>query len=85
MIEMKAVLEEVKQACLYVDDDNNIGVTVTSHISHELFDRICSVLNKHPESWVKCETCNGFGRVEIVNTMSTTLCDECDGMGGKLI
>jgi hypothetical protein len=54
------VLREIQDACLYVDDDDagTVRVTEEPHLGHELFDRICSVLNKHRLS--KCPTCGSY-------------------------
>lgn len=43
--EVLALLEEIKQACLFPEDGNQIGVTNEPYISPNLFNRICKVLN----------------------------------------
>lgn len=42
--DLLALLTEVRDACLYEDDDFT-GVTQEPHISEDLFDRICSAIN----------------------------------------
>lgn len=46
---LRNLLEEVKQACLYGEDDNTTGVTEEPHIPIELFGRICDALNSTPK------------------------------------
>ena len=42
---LRRVLERVRHACLFADDDvGEIGVTTDPHIPSELFDEICAVL-----------------------------------------
>lgn len=43
---MAIVLEKVRQACLFADDDGQVGVTEDPHISSYLFYEICETLNK---------------------------------------
>ena len=38
------LLEKVRRACLFSEDDGEIGVTSDPHISEELFDDICNAL-----------------------------------------
>jgi hypothetical protein len=49
LLEAVGVLENVKQACLFSDDDGGIGITTEPHIPEELFDNICSSLAKLEE------------------------------------
>jgi len=44
--ELAALLETVKQACLFDDDDGRIGVSEDVVIPTELFTVICEALNK---------------------------------------
>lgn len=44
--DLMAALEEVRQACLFDEDNNQIGVTTEPHISEVLFEKICAVLAK---------------------------------------
>lgn len=41
---LAALLEQVKQACLFDDDDGQIGITEEPTIDLELFDEICKAL-----------------------------------------
>lgn len=40
------VLEKVKQTCLFVDDDDNIGITLDPSFPQELFSEICEALKR---------------------------------------
>lgn len=42
----RAVLREVREVCLFSEDDDRIGVTEEPRIDSELFNRICAVLPK---------------------------------------
>jgi len=44
MADLIALLTEVRDACLYSEDDY-IGVTNEPHISDDLFSRICDAIN----------------------------------------
>lgn len=39
------LLIEVRNACLFDDDDGQIGVSEEPTITHDLFDRICAAIN----------------------------------------
>jgi hypothetical protein len=43
--DIRDLLIEVRDACLYAEDDCRIGVTTDPHISEDLFARICDALN----------------------------------------
>jgi hypothetical protein len=40
----EGALTEVREACLYAEDDGSIGITQEPHIDDELFSRICALL-----------------------------------------
>ncbi|KKM23553.1 hypothetical protein LCGC14_1614050 [marine sediment metagenome] len=44
--DLLAALEDVRQSCLFSDDDGTIGVTPDPHISDRLFDKICDAIAK---------------------------------------
>jgi hypothetical protein len=44
--EMYEILEGIKEACLFDDDDGQIGVTTEPHITEDLFKDICRTLAK---------------------------------------
>ena len=46
--EARALLSDVREACLFDDDDGIIGVTTDPHIDERLFDKICAALNPEP-------------------------------------
>lgn len=45
---LKALLLEVRDACLYAEDDGEIGVTSEPTIDSDLFDRICAAIKGRP-------------------------------------
>ena len=47
LAELVGALEEVRQACLFDDDDGQIGVAEDVVIPLELFSRICTALSKY--------------------------------------
>lgn len=40
------LLQQVREACLFIEDDGEIGVTTEPHISEELFKAMCECLPK---------------------------------------
>jgi hypothetical protein len=42
---LERALLKVREACLFADDDNQIGVTTEAHIPDELFAEICAALD----------------------------------------
>lgn len=47
---LTAVLERVRQCCLFEEDLGSTGVTTEPHIDEQLFDDICAALNQEPTS-----------------------------------
>ena len=44
--ELLEALERVRQACLFSEDDGQIGVTADPHIDERLFNEICAAIAK---------------------------------------
>jgi len=47
---LSSLLEQVKEACLFTDDDGSIGVSQEPQIYSELFDSICGALTTPTDS-----------------------------------
>ena len=43
------LLRQVRDCCLFEDDDGRIGVTEDAVIPTELFDRICTEISQQPK------------------------------------
>lgn len=41
--EMEAALSDVRESCLYAEDDGTVGVTLEPSLGEALFDRICDL------------------------------------------
>ena len=85
---------DLSRQCGYVDaamkaipiiescDDPATAYEMLYDIRRELFKgKYVSLSDTIQQKLVVCPDCEGFGRIEIVNTMSTAMCDTCDGTG----
>lgn len=46
--DLRALLMEVRDNCLFSDDGGTIGVTEEPHVSADLFSRICEAIGEQP-------------------------------------